>query len=93
MLSLLARSSSAVAIPTAARRAFSVSAMKSADDKTPTAGATASSKGFSKREKAEEDRYILERERERYKRAHAALEQQKKDLEQLEKDHANAEKK
>jgi len=63
-----------------------------ADEATPQAGHTAKSGAFSKREKAAEDQYILEHEREKYQQAKKALEKQKEDLDALEKN-AKAEKK
>lgn len=82
---LIARSIPAVS---ARRAAFSMTAAARADGPSGAAGATASSKGFSDREKSEENRYIIERERENYKKAQAALKKQAEDLEKLEKEHA-----
>merc|ERR1711879_522637 len=86
---MLSRSFIAARAAPIARRSFMTSSIVRADGEgsTPQSGHTASSGSFKKREKAAEDQYMLERERERYAQSKKKLEEQKKDLDELETKH------
>ncbi|TFK47149.1 hypothetical protein OE88DRAFT_1738837 [Heliocybe sulcata] len=75
---------------TVARRlpALSSTALRAAYSTGRVEGSTASSKEFSKKERAHEDQYARQHEAEQLKKLREQIEKKKQELEQLEQEHS-----
>ncbi|KAN0065367.1 hypothetical protein ACQY0O_001203 [Thecaphora frezii] len=86
----------ALTLSRAGRRApstFVVATRAYADGPTPTAGATASSPSFKKREQAEESEYVRKTEAEKLAKLKESIKKQREHLNEIEKNIANIESK